>query len=95
MTSAIVKRVDSTGESCEIDVIEAFLREGMIMREFRHENVLTLIGVAMGRNGLPMIVLPHMGNGNLKTYIANPTLQVSASFVSHSCVRRPFDPPKS
>ena len=64
------------GEACDTDSIEAFLREGMIMREFRHENVLTLIGVALGTNGLPMIILPHMLNGNLKAYIAKPTLQV-------------------
>ena len=64
------------GESCDNGSIEAFLREGMIMHEFSHEHILTLIGVAIGSNGLPMIVLPYMPNGNLKTYITKPNLQV-------------------
>lgn len=54
------------------ECLEAFLKEGMLMKDFDHKNVLSLIGVAFADNGLPMIILPYMGNGNLKTFISNP-----------------------
>lgn len=39
------------------------------MKDFKHENVLTLIGVCLKDEDLPMIVLPFMANGDLLTYI--------------------------
>ncbi|ELT92759.1 hypothetical protein CAPTEDRAFT_64793, partial [Capitella teleta] len=59
------------------ETVEAFLEEGLIMKDFSHRNVLTLLGVAIGQGGLPMIVLPFMQHGNLKTYISNPTLMIT------------------
>ena len=48
------------------------------MQQFRHENVLTLIGVCISGNE-PMLVLPFMKNGDLLTYIRSednsPTLR--------------------
>jgi serine/threonine protein kinase len=60
------------GGSLQPEVIEAFLKEGMLMKDFHHRHVLSLIGVAFGDHGIPMIVLPFMKNGNLKTYIMDP-----------------------
>lgn len=39
------------------------------MKDFKHENVLTLIGVCLQDDSIPMIVLPFMENGDLLTYI--------------------------
>lgn len=58
------------------DIIEGFLQEGLIMKDFHHDHVLSLIGVAMDDDGAPMIVLPFMGNGCLKDYIKKPQLEV-------------------
>lgn len=41
------------------------------MKNFKHENVLTLIGVCLQEDSLPMIILPFMANGDLLTYIRN------------------------
>ena len=43
------------------------------MKDFKHENVLTLIGVCLENDSIPMIVLPFMSNGNLLTYIRSET----------------------
>lgn len=41
------------------------------MKNFKNENVLTLIGVCLQEDSLPMLVLPFMANGDLLTYIRN------------------------
>ncbi|XP_070535367.1 hepatocyte growth factor receptor-like [Ptychodera flava] len=52
-----------------LDDLRRFLLEGVLMKDFDHPNVLSLIGVCMQRDGLPLIVLPYMKNGDLKSFI--------------------------
>ena len=52
--------------------VEEFLKEGMMMKDFDHEHVLSLIGVAIQGNN-PRIILPFMELGNLKDLLKNPT----------------------
>ena len=50
--------------------VEEFVSESAIMIDFDHPNVLGLLGVCFDTdNGLPLIVLPFMSNGDLKTYL--------------------------
>lgn len=42
------------------------------MRDFDHPHVLRLLGMAMSRSGTPMVILPFMSQGDLRTYIADP-----------------------
>ena len=40
------------------------------MLDFNHPNVLKLIGVCFdSENQLPLIILPYMANGDLKSYL--------------------------
>ena len=41
------------------------------MIDFTHPHVLTLIGVSFEEDGLPIIVLPYMQNGDLLSYLRN------------------------
>jgi len=50
--------------------IKKFLEEGMFMINFRHPNVLSLIGVVFERKDRPLVILPFMENGNLHTLIS-------------------------
>lgn len=65
------------GDNLSIETIEAFLKEGMLMKDFCHPNVLSLIGVTIDGRGVPMILLPFMLHGSLKNYIKNPTLMLT------------------
>lgn len=56
--------------------LESFLMEGLVMKDFDHKNVLSLLGVSVDPTGAPMIVLPFMTHGNLKSYISNESNQV-------------------
>jgi serine/threonine protein kinase len=42
------------------------------MKDFAHPNVLMLSGVVVDNGSdLPLIVLPYMDNGDLKSFVAN------------------------
>lgn len=78
-------KVDKTGEHTAVAVKtlhnrttwndnqdnRAFLEEGLMMRDFEHENVLKLIGVTFDSNGLPMVITPFMLYGDLRSYISD------------------------
>ncbi|XP_014678731.1 PREDICTED: hepatocyte growth factor receptor-like [Priapulus caudatus] len=63
----------------------AFFKEGLIMKDFKHENVVPLIGICLpsGTDG-PMVVLPYMQNGDLLSYIRDenntPTVRILLRF---------------
>ena len=50
----------------------------MVMRDFDDVNVLSLIGVAL-KGQQPLVVLPYMMHGDLKTYIKDPSKVSSLS----------------
>lgn len=49
--------------------MENFLTEGVMMVDFKHKNVLSLIGVVYEEGDRPLVVLPYMENGDLCTFI--------------------------
>ena len=49
--------------------LENFLAEGTLMIDFKHENVLSLIGVVQEDGERPLVVLPYMENGDLCSFI--------------------------
>lgn len=53
-------------EDCEI-----FLQEGLMMKDFHHHHVLTLIGVSIDEDGFPMVIIPYMAKGDLLSFIRN------------------------
>ena len=48
---------------------ENFLAEGTLMINFKHENVLSLVGVVYVAGKRPLVVLPYMENGDLCTFL--------------------------
>ena len=51
--------------------LQSFLQEALLMKDFQHPNVLTLIGVCLSFDAMPLVVLPFMPHGDLLTYIRN------------------------
>ncbi|XP_076468403.1 hepatocyte growth factor receptor-like [Babylonia areolata] len=49
--------------------LQSFLQEALIMKDFHHANVLTLIGICLNLDAMPLVVLPFMKHGDLLTYI--------------------------
>lgn len=52
--------------------LNSFLQEALIMKDFHHSNVLTLIGICLNLDDMPLVVLPFMTHGDLHTYIRDP-----------------------
>ena len=59
------------------DQLEDFLREGVMMREFNHVNVLKIYGVCTAPGEYPIIVLPFMKHGDLRTHLVSLNLTFS------------------
>ena len=51
------------------EMLEAFLIEGTLMIDFRHPNVLSLLGIVYQRGERPLVILPFMEKGDLLSYI--------------------------
>ncbi|XP_038073903.1 hepatocyte growth factor receptor-like isoform X2 [Patiria miniata] len=69
----------------EQEDVTNFLREGIMMKDFKHPHVLELIGVCINSNNMPLVVLPFMKHGDLLTYIRDPKNELTARDLLEFC----------
>ena len=66
--------------STDSNAVTNFLQEAVIMKDFDHVNVLSLIGVVLNDQKLPMVIIPYMSKGDLKKVLKDET-EVSKDFI--------------
>ena len=55
-----------------MEELDLFISESVIMKDFKHRNILGLVGVSVGvedDKAIPYIILPFMENGDLKGFL--------------------------
>jgi len=70
--------------------IEKFLREGVLMSNLQHRNILPLVGVCVDElvetgQSSPLIVLPYMENGDLRTFLRNQNIVLTVMNLLKYC----------
>lgn len=59
------------------DLGEQFLEEGLLMKDFNHPNVISLVGITFNHDGWPLIITPFMAKGNLWAFIGDENNQLT------------------
>lgn len=53
--------------------VDDFLKEGMVMKNLDHPNIMRLLGICYSNDGIPSLVMPFMHYGDLRSYVGDST----------------------
>ncbi len=96
-----VKKLNFSNSDMSKAKVDSFIREANIMKDFEHDNVLSIIGIMIDDNGLPILISKLMAQ-DVTSFITNEknqvtirlliefSLQVSIQIISFNLYYQPF-----
>ncbi|CAD5227240.1 unnamed protein product [Bursaphelenchus xylophilus] len=52
--------------------VDDFLKEGLMMKNLDHPNIMKLQGICYSSDGIPSLIMPFMNFGDLRSYVSDP-----------------------
>jgi serine/threonine protein kinase len=87
-----------TDSDLDQKMVENFVQEGIIMKNFNHPHVLSLLGLCLGFRKEPMVILPFMANGDLRTFVKDKSrVSFKSLFIQYrfNCIFSDYLPSRS
>ncbi|XP_071081930.1 hepatocyte growth factor receptor-like isoform X2 [Haliotis cracherodii] len=65
------------GKNTEVEAMQAFLQDTVLLKDLQHPNILSVVGVCVTASDDPTVIMPFMATEDLKNFIREPSKNIT------------------